>query len=56
MSAVNGSLIPCTDKVHLMHGIKAATHIPATVLVSETQVPTNRILIIDAMAVLQCMK
>ena len=55
MFAVDGSLLLCTEKACLMHVIEEAAHSPPE-SVSEIQVPTNRVLIIDAMAVLQCMK
>ena len=50
MFAVDGSLLLCTDKARLMDAVEAAAHnLPATDTVSETPVPTNRVLIIDAM-------
>ena len=54
---MDGSLLLCPDKAKLMHVIEEAAHISLTTdLASERHVPTNRVLIIDAMAVLQCMK
>ena len=57
MFAVDGSLLLCTDKASLMHVIEETARV-APVMDSgpEMQIPTNRVLIVDAMAVLQCMK
>lgn len=53
MFSVDGSLLLCTDKAQLMHSIENTCTEQAT---SADEEPSKRILIIDAMAILQSMK